>query len=320
MPSARILLRSLVLTGLAVGLIAPATVAQAEPSAAELTQQINKSSSELEKVIESYNKLNEQIKVTKATAAQLAVKLGPLEQQATQSRAEVTALATKAYKQGNLRTADALLGDDGAESLLDRLGTLDYLARDREQRLADLTASQQQYIDQKARVDATLAKQTAQAKELEAGKKKIEGEISKLNETRRKVYGTASNAGSKYTGKIPAIDGDAGKAVTFAYNAIGKPYVFAADGPNGYDCSGLTSAAWRAAGQSLPHNAEMQRDRTTPISRSQLQAGDLVFYNNLSHVALYVGSGKVIHAPQVGESVTLASVDMMTPQGFGRVG
>ncbi|MFI6763003.1 NlpC/P60 family protein [Micromonospora sp. NPDC050417] len=320
MPSARILLRSLVLAGLAVGLIAPTTIAQAEPSAAELTQQINKSSTELEKIVESYNKLNEQIKGTKAAVADLGTKLGPLEQQATQSRAEVAALATKAYKAGGLRTADALLGDNAAESLVNRLGTLDYLARNREEQLADLTASQQEYVDQKARLDATLARQTSQAKELDAGKKRIEGEIKKLSEMRRKAYGTVSTSGSRYTGTIPAVSGKAGVAVTYAYNAIGKPYVWAAEGPNGYDCSGLTLAAWKAAGKSLPHNAEMQWNQVAHISRSSLQPGDLVFYSGLGHVALYVGSNQVIHAPSFGESVTLASVDMMTPYGYGRVG
>jgi len=95
--------------------------------------------------------------------------------------------------------------------------------------------------------------------------------------------------------------------------------VWAADGPDGYDCSGLTMAAWRAAGVSLPHNAAMQWDVVAHISRSQLKPGDLVFYNGLGHVAIYVGSGKIIEAPTFGESVKLASVDIMTPYGYGRV-
>ncbi|WP_329103741.1 NlpC/P60 family protein [Micromonospora sp. NBC_01699] len=319
MPSTRILLRALVLAGLSVGLIAPTTIAQAEPSAAELTQQIDKASTELEKIVESYNKLNEQIKSTKAATAELGVKLAPLEQQATQSRAEVAALATKAYKGGGLRTADALLGDNAADSLIARLGTLDYLARNRERQLAGLTAAQQQYVDQKAKLDGTLARQTAQAKELDAGKKKIEAEIAKLSELRRKAYGSATSTGTKYTGKIPAVSGKAGAAVTYAYKAIGKPYVWAAEGPNGYDCSGLTLAAWKVAGKSLPHNAEMQWGKVAHISRSSLQPGDLVFYSSLGHVALYVGGNQVIHAPSFGDSVKLASVDMMKPYGYGRV-
>jgi cell wall-associated NlpC family hydrolase len=107
--------------------------------------------------------------------------------------------------------------------------------------------------------------------------------------------------------------------VTFAYNAIGTPYVYGAEGPDGYDCSGLTKAAWRAAGKSLPHNAAQQWSVVVHISRSALKPGDLVFYSGLGHVAIYVGDGKVIHAPRPGESVKLASVDMMPPYGYGRV-
>jgi cell wall-associated NlpC family hydrolase len=95
--------------------------------------------------------------------------------------------------------------------------------------------------------------------------------------------------------------------------------VFAAAGPSSYDCSGLTVAAWAAAGKSLPHNAAMQWDVVSHISRSQIAPGDLVFYESLGHVAIYVGNNTVIHAPEPGESVKTASIDMMTPYGFGRV-
>ncbi|HEY9481826.1 MAG TPA: C40 family peptidase, partial [Micromonosporaceae bacterium] len=104
----------------------------------------------------------------------------------------------------------------------------------------------------------------------------------------------------------------------FAYDQLGKPYVWAADGPDSYDCSGLVEAAYRSVGVSLPHNAAMQYHAISHISRSQLSPGDLVFYSNLGHVAIYIGGGMVIHAPQPGENVKKASVNMMTPYGYGR--
>jgi cell wall-associated NlpC family hydrolase len=315
--SARKLLRALVLVGLGIGLIVPAAAAQAEPSASELTKQINKSSTELEKVVESYNKLNEQLKQTKAASAALAVKLGPLEQQLATADAEVGQMASVAYRTGQVGEASALL--DGSGPLIDRLGMLDQLARDRREQVAGFTAAQQRYAEEKDRLDATQAKQTAQLNELAAGKKKIEGDLKKLYEMREKAYGSATSSSGSYSGAIPSVSGKAGVAVRFAYNAIGTPYVWAADGPDGYDCSGLTLAAWRAAGKTLPHNAAMQWDVVAHIGRSSLQPGDLVFYSDLGHVAIYVGSGKVIHAPQPGESVKLSSVDMMSPYGYGRV-
>jgi len=125
--------------------------------------------------------------------------------------------------------------------------------------------------------------------------------------------------GGKYTGKIPSISGKAGVAVTFAYNQIGKPYLFGADGPGSFDCSGLTSAAWAAAGKSLTHQTKSQWAETTRISRDQLQPGDLVFYRSLGHVALYVGGGQIIDAPHSGTVVKKRTMDIMTPYGYGRV-
>ncbi|ROT32419.1 C40 family peptidase [Micromonospora sp. HM5-17] len=320
MSSLRNLLRTLVVAVASAALVAPASAARAEPSAAELTEQINKASAELEKVVESYNRLNEDIKKSKAAVAALNERIGPLEQQVAQGRAEVAQLAAQAYKFGGLDSANALLGHSAATNLVDRLGFLEQLAHSRDRQISAFDAAQRQYLDQKAQLDATLARQTAQAKQLASHKKKIEKDLDKLYELRRKAYGSPTSYGSRYTGKIPAIDGNAGKAVTFAYNAIGTPYVYGAEGPDGYDCSGLTKAAWRAAGKSLPHNAAQQWSVVVHISRSALKPGDLVFYSGLGHVAIYVGDGKVIHAPRPGESVKLASVDMMPPYGYGRVG
>ncbi|MEU8023446.1 MULTISPECIES: C40 family peptidase [Micromonospora] len=326
MSSLRNSLRALVTAGLVATLIAPASVARAEPTPAELTRRIEKSSTELERVVESYNKLNEDIKANKATAAKLAARIGPLEAQTAQSRADVGTIAVTAYKSGRLDTANALLSPGGPSTLLDRLDTLDQLSRQRQQRIAGYTENQRRLLDQKGRLDATLAKQAAQAKQLTASRKRIEKDLAELYEMRRQAYGRATEptpskarSGGKSGEKAPAVSGRAGAAVRYAYGALGKPYVWAADGPNGYDCSGLTSAAWRAAGKSLPHNTRMQWGVVSHISRSELRPGDLVFYNSLGHVALYVGDGQVIHAPTFGRHVEKRDVDLMPPYGYGRV-
>ncbi|MFU8873488.1 NlpC/P60 family protein [Micromonospora sp. SL4-19] len=321
MSSLRILLRSLAVAGLSAALIAPASVARAQPTPAELTKQIEKSSTELERIVESYNKLNEDIKANKATAAALQAKIGPLQAQAEQSRSDVGVLAVTAYKTGGLRTAQALLEPGGSTSLPERLGTLDQLTRQRQQTIAGFTADQRKLIDEKTRLDATLAREAAQAKQLVAGKKKIEADLARLYELRRQAYGRATEAPTKSSsaGSPPAVSGSAGVAVRYAYGAVGKPYVYGADGPNGYDCSGLTLAAWRAAGKSLPHNAAMQWDATTRISRSSLSPGDLVFYSGLGHVALYVGSGQIIDAPSAGRNVNKRDMNIMSIAGYGRV-
>jgi cell wall-associated NlpC family hydrolase len=104
----------------------------------------------------------------------------------------------------------------------------------------------------------------------------------------------------------------AATAVTFAFAQLGKPYGWGATGPAAYDCSGLTQAAWGAAGVSLPRTSYRQVDAGTRVSRSELAPGDLVFYySGLSHVGIYVGGGEIVHASRSGQPVRMAPVDSM---------
>lgn len=310
----------LVAAGLAAGAVPPGRAAWAQPAVDQLTREIDTLASELERVVESYNRLNEERKRSEATARRLAAQLDELEQRLAQAEDDLGVMASAAYKGGELAAASALLsGADARESLISRLGMLDQLARDRRALIADYTAARQQYEADQKQLAAVRDRQDAQARALAARKKKIETELSRLYALRRAAYGRATAPGRPHTGAVPAVSGAAGVAVRYAYAAIGKPYLWAGDGPHGYDCSGLTLAAWRAAGVSLPHNAAMQWSATARISRGELSPGDLVFYRGLTHVALYVGDGKVIHAPTFGQPVTLANVDVMPPVGYGRV-
>jgi cell wall-associated NlpC family hydrolase len=117
---------------------------------------------------------------------------------------------------------------------------------------------------------------------------------------------------------VPA-SGGAATAIAVAKSKLGSPYVWGAAGPSTFDCSGLTMYAWAAAGVSLPHSSSMQYSSGTRVSAGSLQPGDLVFYGSpIHHVALYVGGGQVIHAPQTGDVVRYASVNMMPIVGAVR--
>lgn len=114
-------------------------------------------------------------------------------------------------------------------------------------------------------------------------------------------------------------------AIAFARAQLGEPYVWGAAGPGSWDCSGLTSAAWAAAGKQLPHYSVAQYDAATPIAPGDLQPGDLVFWgdsgspSSIYHVALYIGGGRIIHAPRTGRPVSEDSLYYWrTPNFYAR--
>ncbi|USQ82259.1 C40 family peptidase [Ornithinimicrobium faecis] len=90
--------------------------------------------------------------------------------------------------------------------------------------------------------------------------------------------------------------------MSFAHQQIGKPYIWGSDGPNGFDCSGLTKASWSQAGVYLTHSSRIQYQQAAKVPVSEAQRGDLLFYSNdgtqagIFHVAIYLGDGQVIHS------------------------
>jgi cell wall-associated NlpC family hydrolase len=302
---------ALALTGTA------ATAAHAEPSKTEINKKIAKASDDLEDVVESYNAMKIDLTKTKTDQVTLTKSLGPAKAALKVAQSEMGKIANTAYKQGDVGTMNVVL--EGPGDLLDRVSVLDQMTRDRQRKIDNYTATTKNYDTRQAALQTAQNKQNAQLNELAKRKKKIESGLKKLYEMRTAANGSPTSPGSKYSGPIPTIAGSAGKAVSFAYNAIGIMYVYGADGPDGYDCSGLTSAAWRAAGKSLPHNAAAQISATARISKSQLKAGDLVFYRNGGHVGLYVGGGMIIDASHAGEPVKKRTMNIMTPTGYGRV-
>ncbi|WP_411081933.1 NlpC/P60 family protein [Streptomyces sp. cmx-18-6] len=124
--------------------------------------------------------------------------------------------------------------------------------------------------------------------------------------------GAGTGTGSGYAAK-------AEKVLAFARAQIGKPYVWGASGPSSYDCSGLTQAAWRAAGVTLPRTTWDQVKVGTRVATSDLQPGDLVFfYDDISHVGVYKGGGMMIHAPKPGANVREESIYYMPIYGSVR--
>ncbi|WPP31596.1 NlpC/P60 family protein [Streptomyces sp. CL7] len=215
-------------------------------------------------------------------------------QEATES------LRTLTETQGDLKTAKATV----QKKLADARELLSKLTAEEKARLAAIEKRKQEEAARKA---AELARQQAaqeQARE----------------EAAQQSGGTSESSGSGSTGSADTPPADAPpadssyatkaeKALAFARAQIGKPYVWGATGPGSYDCSGLTQAAWKAAGVSLPRTTYDQVNAGTTVPVSQAQPGDLVFfYDDVTHVGIYIGNGMMIHAPKPGTYVREESI------------
>ncbi len=132
---------------------------------------------------------------------------------------------------------------------------------------------------------------------------------------------SSGGGGGKWSGPVPAASGGAAAAIAFARAQLGKPYVYAAAGPDSYDCSGLTMRAWQAGGVSMPHYSGAQVAMFPQVPLDAMQPGDLVYYGpgGADHIGMYTGGGMQIYAPQTGDVVKERPI-FGTPSGAVRPG
>ncbi|MFF9027623.1 C40 family peptidase [Streptomyces iakyrus] len=211
-------------------------------------------------------------------------------QEATESLEALT------ESQGDLKTAKATV----QRKLADARELMSKLTAEEKARLA---AIEKQKQEEAARKADELARQ-------QAAQRQAQEEAAQQQDSGSSSSGTAGSGSS--TSTAPADSSyatKADKALAFARAQIGKPYVWGAVGPGSYDCSGLTQAAWKAAGVDLPRTTYDQVNAGTTVPLSQAQPGDLVFfYDDVTHVGIYIGNGMMIHAPKPGTYVREESI------------
>lgn len=325
-PALRSVVRTVVTVATAALLgVGAASHAYAQPSAADIERQIDQAWNNLEPVIEQYNQVHGQLAVNQAKAAELQRQLAPLQLEVDLAMAKVSDIAVRLYEGGSTSALNAVLGAGSPTSLADRVSLMNVVARDQRAQISGVAAARDRYAASKKTLDDLIAQQTRQDADLAAKKKQIEDQLSELQKLRQQVYG----AGGGGTGPLKPVacpvdylGGPGGTAAKKACSLIGKPYIWAAAGPNGYDCSGLTLTAWAAAGVTLRHYTRWQWEDTSPVSRADLRVGDLVFYySDLHHVGIYVGGGWIVHAPHAGDYVRMAQMERGMPiAGFRRPG
>ncbi|AGL14362.1 C40 family peptidase [Actinoplanes sp. N902-109] len=295
---------------------------QDRPSAAELDKRIAAAARQLEVVVEQYNSTREDLAATRRRARDLGAGLTPLTRELDRRQDVMDGLMAQTYQRTRTGAAVALFAADRPHEFVDRLLVLHELAARQEHAVADLDAARTQVLGTRAVLNTLAAKQRRLQTQINTRKAIVQGEITTLKKMRSIAYADGSRYAAGSAVRVPEyVPGPAGRVVDFAYRQLGKPYLWGAEGPGSYDCSGLTLAAWRTAGVGLPHNAARQYGVTARLSRSDLRPGDLVFfYSPISHVGVYIGGGRMIHAPEFGENVRLASIDTQPIQGYGRPG
>ncbi|HEX8631815.1 MAG TPA: NlpC/P60 family protein [Catenuloplanes sp.] len=313
-----------IIVAVLAALLLPATPVSARPSAADLDRRLREAAQQLEVVVEQFNQLREDLRATAGQTQALGDRTGTLETALQHSSERLGRIASDTYRYSGNASMVALLATHSGDRLVGQLTVLDRLARAQQRAVDDLVDAEDRVAVARHTLTALADQQRTQQHRLAAKKTQIEREIRRLKAMRDqasaggfRVDPPAQPAGSVRPPRYVA--GPAARAVAFAFAQLGRPYRWGASGPHAYDCSGLTSAAWARAGVRLPHSSRAQWGTVARLSRAELRPGDLIFYyGGVSHVALYVGGDRMIHAPTYGQSVRVDAVGYQPVRGYGR--
>jgi cell wall-associated NlpC family hydrolase len=287
---------------------APSADAAPKPSVAATKKKLAKLNSQVDKLVDRYDNAKSQLdaakKQLKALNGQLAV-----EQRTYQGmHARVAQIAAAAYKNGTLDYTTSLLAAKDPAIALTQMSAFTQLSGSRSQELKAFVESAQRVRREQALAQYALEVVSRHTNSVRKQKATVEKAINQQKDLLRKagvLGGPGGPIGGTYTG--PA-SGPARKALEYAYAQLGKPYIYGGTGPKGYDCSGLTMMSWRAAGVSLPRVVPDQYAATHKVAKSDLQPGDLVYFDDFGHEGMYVGGGRFIHAPHTGSVVKFDSM------------
>ncbi|WP_433507386.1 NlpC/P60 family protein [Pseudonocardia halophobica] len=303
----------------------------------EARQRLNDVRHEAEALTEQWHAAADDLTAKQTEADRLREAVDPLRAAADQARGDeetyretLDGVTLSFYENGRLDQFNALLASSSPQAYLDQMSALETLSADRLVVLADLTDKVDRAAHTQAEADdATLRARTAAddarraADEIGTRKADAEKRIGEAEALLRQLSpaeiadlnGPAEDAPDILLGSGVGAD-----ALRAAATKLGRPYVWGASGPGSFDCSGLTSWAFKQAGITLPRSSSAQSRVGTPVSWSDMRPGDLVFYYSpVSHVGIYAGGGKMINAPQSGDVVKYQTVSRSAFTGARRL-
>jgi cell wall-associated NlpC family hydrolase len=316
----RILPCALVALAMAVGLMAPANAA---PSLAEIQAKVRYLEEEATTAAEGAQEAKVKLIALTRTLNGIKAKAAVQGETLSALQKSLGTIAIEQYKAGGLGQSLELLFSSDPTLYLSSAGALDAISRRKSAQLRKYEAAQQRLSATTLTVNDKLALVVAAEKKFKAQsaiaqEKLAEAEalLSKLTKAERERLAKlaaeqedADQADSQAAARaLTGISGRAGIAIKYALKQIGDRYVFGAAGLVTWDCSGLTMRAYQAAGVSLPHSSAAQSRLGKQVSIKSLKPGDLLFYGRpVSHVGMYIGGGKMVHAPRSGSRVKITT-------------
>ncbi|MGW2086061.1 NlpC/P60 family protein [Streptomyces sp. NPDC001880] len=306
---------------------APASPKGANRSVTQLLSELRQLYQQAEEATESYNGTTAELKKRAAQAKKLDVELVAARTALTDSRDEAGRLAREQYQgRSDFSAYMRMLLSRDPEHLLDQEHVIRRTASARaatvkrlsgaEKHADELAAESRKVLD---RQQVLAAKQKKQRDTVRSRLKAVETKLATLSAQRlaelsrleqrntEKAQGALAASGALSSTRSPSEAG--GEAVKYAIAQVGKPYVWGAEGPDSFDCSGLTSQSWAKAGLVIPRTSQEQWRQLRKVPLNALRPGDLVIYfPKATHVALYIGNGQVVQAPRPGSRVKVSPV------------
>ncbi|MFC9115192.1 MULTISPECIES: C40 family peptidase [Streptomyces] len=319
------------------GATASVTVVTSDKELEAVRKKLEKLYRAAAKATDEYNAAEEKAKLQTAQVVRLAKRIVEGREKLADLKDRAGAAAAAQYRGGGLPPEAHLVLSDDPQDFLDGAGRVRQGEHATKGLIGEMTRTQQdleQYAEDarvqmrkleagrkvKAAAQQRIEKQIEAAEKLEAELEQEEKERLARLELQAAARAQAGWLSSGVLGDITAKATEQGrKAVAYATAQIGKPYQWGAEGPNTFDCSGLTSQAWLSAGRAIPRTSQQQWQQLTRVDIKDMRPGDLIIYwDDASHVGMYVGDGTMVHAPRPGRTVTLAGAGSMPILGVVR--
>jgi peptidoglycan DL-endopeptidase CwlO len=299
--------------------------AEAKPDIKDVQAKVDKLYRDADQATENFNEAKLRLDALKQELASLRADQRRQDAALTAIREQLRDSMLQQFEGSNLSAVGQVFIADDPKAFLGQLSTISAydslqsgLYHDYATQLDALRLRREATEKRAADVAATEKKLAANKKAVEDKLADAKGLLDKLKADEREAI--VSRGEMRVPSDVPA-SGRAAAAVQYAMAQVGDAYVWAAAGPDAFDCSGLTMSAWAAAGVSLPHSSRAQYSSGTHVSEGDLQPGDLVFYYSpISHVGMYIGNGMIVNALNPSQGVRVTSLHSMPYVGAVRPG